>query len=283
MRLILKIAMFHELSSGTRQGLYPLAQQFKASDNRAALLHCLQHMFSVGPKLQIATPKQITTTLEAFYIYIVTLQAAGNSPDPCRNPDIQKLFALTPSGSDTSVVQSGTFLHNEVDRRGISSIERDDEGITISHSQLTSVIKSSIMRLLVQKIREENNACSNAQVFNPCAAYILSRGRCNRQGCPQEHIESFNADAYNERILLLFLQFKIVQIMLPYVSSKENFDIQKCVHIALCIFVKPNISIQILGLKNVLTSVPRSSRDGNNGNLSPSPNSGFSKKCQACS
>lgn len=185
------------------------------SDTATALL-CLDYVFQKAINIQVASGDTVLRTLQSFAAYVREMQGLVSRPDPCSQPEVQKLLGLsqkTDSDSETAlVVRKGSFLHSVVSqsRRVPSLITGDDGNHLVSGMELTTVMRDALHDRLSRKTNNEDFICSKTQALRLCPAFITF-GSCNSECSSSHDDKEVGREAFCLRVRLALQQILICQ------------------------------------------------------------------------
>ena len=202
--------MFRAISKHEMQVLVTLAGRFKSRNNNAATFLCLDRVFSIPLKLQVASLQEIASKLEIFFFYVRQLRQLAVITTPCDNLDIRKLFAVQTSTEDLFILQNQSLLATQCAPRLTPNARVGDSGTILPRSELDRLIKFILKDRLVRRVDEETNILYHIRPLQPCLPFSVF-GQCSRTQCPRQHLAAENHDAatYNIRIRVHVLQILI--------------------------------------------------------------------------
>ncbi|KAJ6569465.1 hypothetical protein B0H19DRAFT_938852 [Mycena capillaripes] len=185
-----------------------LAHSFLGCTDPAAALLCLDHYFTVPPKIPTLPIEAVAENLQVFFTYVKLLHHVALSVDPCNSSAAGLLFGFRKDGENYSI-PPGTFIH-------FSLLDRSpNETVLLTGTELRTILQRSLWDRFCRKIFEENEMCRLTKAFEgPCLAFAIFNGRCNRgDNCRQEHIlaPAFDSREYNLRVRIHLQQILIYQ------------------------------------------------------------------------
>ncbi|KAF8974058.1 hypothetical protein BDZ97DRAFT_421872 [Flammula alnicola] len=210
-----ELSMFQAIKAGDAKGLRTLGKKFASKGSSASAVMCFDHCFSSLPNMYTMPLVDVSDILGDFFAYCNLLRRIVNLPNPCNSPRIQKLFSIQPSTENTFFLPNATFLHNKVLESRTPLTGSNEQGVFISEWELSRKLKEHLIIRLKSGINGENEACRQAQAFNPCASFVVNQ-YCNRKECPHQHIlsASLTREWYNLRARIHLQQILILQVLL---------------------------------------------------------------------
>ncbi|KAH7911824.1 hypothetical protein BJ138DRAFT_1005801 [Hygrophoropsis aurantiaca] len=207
------ISIFDAILSEDLATLEKLAIRFQ-DRHQAAVLLCLEHIFSRSLHIHAANVEEVSTLLRKFLVYIRLLYQLVSDMDPLSKTSMRKLLGISEISNNEYFVAQGTFLHICTQTRSVKFLTSTPAGITMSRTQLTEHMRTSLRGHLQQKVLEEDRLCQSAKAFSMCLTYSMS-GQCNWERCRQSHVDRKTMDAkyYNARVGIHLQQISILQVM----------------------------------------------------------------------
>ena len=204
--------MFRSIAKRDSQQLLVLGEKFAGQGCEPAAFLCLDRVFSVPPKLQAAALPEIVKTLQTFYVYARMLRKLCIVNNPCDDPSVRRIFAISPSTEDLVLLPKGSILASQHNCRLTPSACDTDQGLLVPRWELDRLLKYFLKDRLLKRVKEEDTMLHTLRPLHPCLSYTVFRN-CNRVDCPWTHIDVQHYDAvdYNIRVRVHILQILIYQ------------------------------------------------------------------------
>lgn len=105
-------------------------------------------------KLRVNSIAELLQKFKSFRVYVQLLQGSILRCDPC-DFMTQKLLALAPSGTQSSLVHRNSYLYRFCNHhdRFTTSLKHNERGVTITNCQLKEVIKRALKERLRRVMR----------------------------------------------------------------------------------------------------------------------------------
>ena len=196
--------------------LAELGEWFHTKDEyHPAVLLCLDRVFAHDFGLQSATLPEIASCFQTFLVYARTLSRYSCDPNPCRNPNIQRLFAFRQVNDDNEelfLLPKGSYLRSCAHSEATVVVkETTSQGVHISRWDLERLAKTALRDRLKERVLNLNELCHNLHHLRPCLLFATNN-YCPRRECPQLHVETSPKEAntaYNN-----FIRIHVLHIMI---------------------------------------------------------------------
>ena len=214
--------MFQAVASYDLIQLRALGQKFASRKEVMSALLCFDHYFQNFPRIIVMEAAEISTILADFLSYCSMLREVAISPDPCNNPDIQKLFGFQASTENIFLLPEGTYLHQSFLALR-ATIRVSEQGALVTEWDLSQKFKDCLFTRISNRIKEENDICRRTQAFTPCLPFVIN-DVCNRLQCPRQHIHytSCTPAWYNVQV-----RIHLQQILIFHNLHSVQFDMQE--------------------------------------------------------
>ncbi|KJA29102.1 hypothetical protein HYPSUDRAFT_32443 [Hypholoma sublateritium FD-334 SS-4] len=207
-----ELSMFEAIRSNNQKDLRDLGRKFSLKSLPNPAILCFDHYFTDIPVMYTLSPSDISDVLQDFLAYCNLLQHLIHTANPCRSPQICKLFSILPLQEGTFLLPTATYLNNRILEVRTPLLGTNDQGIIISEWELSRRLKDFIADWLREQIYKQNKECQRAQAFNTCTLSIV--GYCARRECPDRHIPTvvLTSNWFNLQVKIHLQQLLIVQI-----------------------------------------------------------------------
>ena len=208
--------MFEAIRDADYAKLRELAKTFVGTGKDAAVLLCLDHVFSSPLKLQNLPFIEIQAWLSLYLDYIRRLNKLMAGKSVSQGSDRQRLLGFQVLRGNRYRTPKHTLLHDKfVDRSGPG--RKGTEGDTHTSEELRKGIVELIESRISDRTKVQDSACRDVHGFSPCL-YLLVGEKCRSPGiegsCTFQHIqpEQLTVDWYHARLRLIFLQLQILNL-----------------------------------------------------------------------
>jgi len=220
--------MFQSILQNDYRSLENLRLAFMKHDHKAAILLCLDHIFSQEMDIPSFSVDDMALFLPKFHDYARMLHHISMFPDPIGHQGILRLFSIVKLPGDEFLIPNRTFLYNSATkiRQATVLVSEHPCGYKSSRRNITELLRLSIRTVLTDKVLAVNDMCYKSPVFSQCLTFIVT-GSCRRECCPQEHVPMSKLDRmyYNTRVAIHIWQILILQLMYsahPYYERRKR-------------------------------------------------------------
>jgi hypothetical protein len=207
--------MFQAIAENDTTTLRNLAADFITAGRNPAALLCLDHVFRVPPRLQVADDDTVVAYLKHFYDYLGLLRSAVADQQAVTRPGIRRLFALTFLEADgTYLCRKGSHLHGVVDKQKWSVLHYTEDGVIMSEAQAAQLIAATLSGCIKVRVAHHELSCGHMKAFSSCCLPYAVLSQCNAAGCNRQHVDPKKLDKrwFSRRVALYLRQILILQV-----------------------------------------------------------------------
>lgn len=235
--------MFQAISKHDLIAIRLLHHNFIRTNNEAALLLCLDTVFSTPLELGSKTPTEIASCFEEFLNYARTMQRLTCHSDPCNYPPVKKLFTFSAYDEDHCLLHEGSLLLSSIEAQRMERDANGWRGVVILRRDLQRLVKDALRIRLKQRVLEQNENFNNLRSIRPCFLFATSCGHCPRGDlCENYHAPAKSNGAMNYNV---FVRIYVLQIMIYhtlYATDIRSGELFKQQRYFLAMIVTPSCS-----------------------------------------
>lgn len=207
-----------------------LGFRFWRRNEKPQALLCLDQFFIHYDFYSLPAPPSSDTVsaLEDFHDYCRLFRDTVLSLD-LANEDYQMLFNFRPASIQNAYnIRLDTWLHQQATITEISIMDRDEEGIVVSASDLLDTLQKALWQRLAECLCYVNEAC--LEIWTPCLSFAMNRDSCwlGRRCSAGQHLsrQSMSQAWFNGQLRGILLQIVLYQIYhaIPIAKTRTDID-----------------------------------------------------------